>query len=109
MTPLVNEATVPHLAYFVDAVGELISPVLDIDRRLAQREIPAVDIGTARHGETPGRSSDCHAIAAFAARPQIEHSCPALPARAAAGMVRGSSIRGESFEVYSPAPLNGAP
>ena len=50
VAPLVDEPGVPHFADFIDAVGELIPAILDVDRRLTQREIAAVDIGAARHG-----------------------------------------------------------
>ena len=49
VAPLVDEAAVPHLADFIDAVGELIAAVLDMDRGVAHRQIAAVDVGDAGH------------------------------------------------------------
>ena len=46
---LVDQAAAPHLADFVDAVGELVAAILDMDHGVAQRQIAAVDIGDAGH------------------------------------------------------------
>jgi hypothetical protein len=97
VAPLIDEAPVPHLAYLINAIGELISAVLDVHRRLAQREVTAVDVGAARHGQDSVKSVATNApIPAFAADPQIEHPCPALPVSDGAGMLRHSSIAAES-------------
>src|SRR5882672_9819029 len=53
MAPLVDEAPSPDLADLVDAVGELESPVLDMDRGFAVRPIAAVDIGNPGHQSMP--------------------------------------------------------
>ena len=47
--PLVDEAPAPHLADFIDAVGELIAAILDMDLGVAHRQIAAVDVGDAGH------------------------------------------------------------
>ncbi len=49
MAPLVDQATAPHLADFIDAVGELIAAILDMDLGVAHRQIAAVDVGYAGH------------------------------------------------------------
>ena len=46
---LVDQAAAPHLADFVDAVGELVAAVLDMDAGVRERQIAAVDIGDAGH------------------------------------------------------------
>jgi len=45
----VDQPTLADLADLVDAVGELIAAVLDVDRRRRERTIAAVDIGDAGH------------------------------------------------------------
>src|SRR4051794_6948308 len=45
MQPLVDQPPAPHLADFIDAIGELIAPILDVDARLREREVAAIDIG----------------------------------------------------------------
>ena len=47
MAALVDQAASPHLADFVNAVGELIAAVLDRDLRVAVRQIAAIDVGDA--------------------------------------------------------------
>ena len=47
VAPLVDDAAVPDLADLVDAVGELIAAILDVDRGLPQRQVAAVHIGDA--------------------------------------------------------------
>ena len=47
MTALIDEAPSPHLADLVDAVGELIAAVLDMDGGVAARHISAVDVSDA--------------------------------------------------------------
>ena len=49
MPALVDQVTAPHLADFIDAVGELIAAVLDVDARGGERNVAAVDIGDAGH------------------------------------------------------------
>ncbi len=56
MAPLVDDAAVPHLADLVDAVGELVAAILDMNHSLAAGNVPAVDIGNARQGELQRRS-----------------------------------------------------
>ena len=49
---LVDQPPAAHLADFIDAVGELIAAVLDMDFGLAERQIAAVYVGDAGHQET---------------------------------------------------------
>ena len=49
MTALVDQTPCPHLADFVDAVGELIAAVFDRDHGVGMRQIAAIDVGNARH------------------------------------------------------------
>src|SRR4051794_15565001 len=44
---LVDQASLSHFAQLVDAIGELVASVLDIDRGIAPRQVPAIDIGNA--------------------------------------------------------------
>src|SRR6266498_2757919 len=99
MPPLVDQPAVPHLADLVDAVGELVAAILDVDRSLAVGNIAAVHIGNARHGRTPGKVAGCcdggasaAKIAARRASWQIARSRLALTIRR-----NGSSVlrRGE--------------
>jgi hypothetical protein len=50
VTPLIDDAATPYLADLVDAVGELVAAVFDMDRGVAARNIPAVDVGNAGQG-----------------------------------------------------------
>jgi hypothetical protein len=43
----IDELAAPHLAHFVDAVGELIAAILDMNAGFAMRHVAAVDIGNA--------------------------------------------------------------
>ena len=52
MTTLVDEAAAPDLADLINAVGELIAAILDVDLGIAERQISAVDISIARHGNS---------------------------------------------------------
>jgi hypothetical protein len=47
MPALVDQPPAPHLANFIDAVGELIATILDVDACRGEREIAAVDKGDA--------------------------------------------------------------
>ena len=49
VAPLVDQAAAPHLADFIDAVGELIAAILDVDLGVAERQIAAVDVSDAGH------------------------------------------------------------
>jgi hypothetical protein len=49
MTALVDEASFPHLANFVDTVAELIAAILDVHFGVAERNIAAVDVGYSGH------------------------------------------------------------
>ena len=49
---LVDQLAAPHLADFIDAVGELIAAILDVDARMRERQVAAVDIGDAGHRVT---------------------------------------------------------
>ena len=44
---LIDEVPCPHLAHFVDAVGELIAAILHMHARGAMRHIASVHIGDA--------------------------------------------------------------
>jgi hypothetical protein len=46
---LVDETASPHLADLVDADGELVAAVLDMDGRLAVRDVASIDIGDTGH------------------------------------------------------------
>src|SRR3989304_4251877 len=50
MPPLVHEAAVPHLADFIDPVGELIAAILDVHLRRRVWNVAAVDIREPEHG-----------------------------------------------------------
>jgi hypothetical protein len=56
MAALVDDGASPHLAHFVDAVGELIAAIFDTDQGVTRRQITAVHIGNARQGHLPCRS-----------------------------------------------------
>ncbi len=47
MTRRVDQPAVADLADLIDAVGELIAAILDVDAGVARRQIAAVDIGNA--------------------------------------------------------------
>ena len=47
MAPFVNYPPAPHLANLINAVGELVSAILDMDHGVAAPEIAAVNIGNA--------------------------------------------------------------
>lgn len=49
MPPLVDQPPSPHLADFIDAVGKLVAPVLDVNHGAAVRQVAAVDIGDPGH------------------------------------------------------------
>src|ERR1700689_11849 len=49
MAPFVDQAPVPHLADFIDAVGELVAAILDVDGSVAGRKIAAIGVSGARH------------------------------------------------------------
>src|SRR5271165_5900474 len=49
MPTLIDEAASPHLADFIDTVGELVAAVLDMDLGVAHRQVAAVDVGYSRH------------------------------------------------------------
>ena len=46
---LIDHAAAPHLADLVDAVGELVAPVLDVHHGFAMRPVAAVHVGEAGH------------------------------------------------------------
>jgi hypothetical protein len=50
MSSLVDEAATPHLAYFIDAIAELIAAILDVNFGVRKRQITAIDISDAGHG-----------------------------------------------------------
>ncbi|MNC92877.1 hypothetical protein D3C83_93860 [compost metagenome] len=50
MAFLVDHAPFADDADLVDAVGELVAAILDVDRSLFMRLVAAVDIGDAQHG-----------------------------------------------------------
>src|SRR5262249_53754526 len=49
VAPLIDHACAPYLADFIDAIGELVAAVLDMDGSRAVRQVAAVHIGNARH------------------------------------------------------------
>ena len=52
MKPLIHEPACPDPAHFIDAVGELISPVLNVNCRLGMADVTSVNIGDAGQGAT---------------------------------------------------------
>jgi len=44
---LVDQSAAPHLANFIDAIGELKTTVFDSDRGLRMRKIASVDVSDA--------------------------------------------------------------
>jgi len=46
---LIDDAAAPHLAHFIDAIGELVAAILDVDGGRPLQQIAAVHIGNARH------------------------------------------------------------
>jgi hypothetical protein len=51
MAALINQVTAPHLTDFIDAVRKLVTAVFYGDFGVAARQIAAVDIGDAGHGD----------------------------------------------------------
>ena len=51
----VDQAAIADMDHFIDAVGELIAAVVDVDLCLGVRKIPPVHIGNARHRCRPVR------------------------------------------------------
>src|ERR1700751_2893077 len=49
MSSLVDEAAIPHLAYFVYAIAELIAAILDVYFGVCEWQITAVDVSDAGH------------------------------------------------------------
>jgi hypothetical protein len=47
VTAFVNKTPVPHLADFIDAVGELITAVFDVDGGITVGNVTAINIGNA--------------------------------------------------------------
>jgi len=52
MPALVNEASLPHLAHLVNAVGKLIAAILHVDERFAVGPIMAIHISNSGHGKS---------------------------------------------------------
>ena len=52
VAPLVDHAAAPDFADFVDAVGELVAAVLDMDPGRVPRQVAAVHVGDAGHRRT---------------------------------------------------------
>jgi len=50
----VDDMAARHLADLIDAIGELVAPVLDMDAGLRMDDVAPVDIGNARHGHPQG-------------------------------------------------------
>jgi hypothetical protein len=48
MARLVDDTTLPDLADLVDSVGELITPILDMDHGVIATDVATVDIGDAQ-------------------------------------------------------------
>jgi hypothetical protein len=49
MSSLIDEATTPHLAYFIHAIAELIAAILDVNFGVRERQITAIDVSDAGH------------------------------------------------------------
>ena len=49
MAPFVDQGATKDLAYFVDAIGELVAAVFDMNHGVAVQEIPAIDISDPAH------------------------------------------------------------
>ena len=49
MPGLVDEAAVEHFADLIDAVGELVAAIFDMDHRVLVRNVASVHIGDAAH------------------------------------------------------------
>jgi hypothetical protein len=49
MSPLVDQAATPHLAYFIDAIAELVAAILDVNFGVWERQITAIDVSDAGH------------------------------------------------------------
>jgi hypothetical protein len=47
MSPLIDGAAAPHLAYFIDAIAELIAAILDVNFGVCERQITAIDVSNA--------------------------------------------------------------
>jgi hypothetical protein len=52
MPALVDQVPLSHFTQLVDAIGKLVATILDIDRGVASREIPAIDVGNAGQGSS---------------------------------------------------------
>jgi hypothetical protein len=52
MSPLVDQAATPHLAYFIDAIAKLIAAILDMHFGIWERQITAIDVSDAGHGSS---------------------------------------------------------
>src|SRR3546814_13603677 len=53
MRYLVDHGAIVYQHHLVDAVGELIAAVLDMDRRIGMRQVMTVNVGDARHAGAP--------------------------------------------------------
>jgi hypothetical protein len=53
MWPLVDEAAIADQDHFIDAIGELITSVLDMHLRRGMGNIAAIHIGVSRHALFP--------------------------------------------------------
>ncbi len=49
MSQIVHRHAVPDAEDFIDAVGELVAAVLDMDLRLLLRQVATVDVCNVRH------------------------------------------------------------
>src|SRR3546814_11712804 len=49
----VDHGAIVDQHHLVDAVGELIAAILDMDRRIGMRQVVTVDVGDARHAGAP--------------------------------------------------------
>ena len=49
MSPLVDQAATPHLAYLRDAIAELVAAILDVNFGVWERQITAIDVSDAGH------------------------------------------------------------
>src|SRR5215216_428253 len=65
---LVNELAANHRYDLIDAVGELVTAILDMNRRLPVRQILAGDIGDARQPTASPRRPNLHHVPTFNGR-----------------------------------------
>ena len=58
MAPLVDQGAAKDLAHFVDAIGELVAAVFDMNHSVAVQDIPAIDISYPAHARSRDFNED---------------------------------------------------